>query len=525
MAEKTKIELRKDGIYVVINHDAQNVKSTILRLVKHYQIKDVDFIAIENAIRTKAEEQKISDNTDVTPRNESIEIEVSEDKMTASIRFFEPVFSGSLLTKDEIIADLNANGVRFGIDNDLIENIVRDKEYAVWYHVAFGEPPKHGVDGYIEYFFETKKKTLKPKELEDGSVDYRNIDLFEVAVEDQVLAVSHPQVNGEDGINVLGKAIPANKAKRAPTLPKGKGTRILPDGVTLVSETSGRIFYMDGRVSILPVLEIGGDVDNTTGNIDFIGTVIVKGGVLSGFTINAGANVEIEGPIEGATIKAKGDIMLMKGVQGGGKALIQAGGDINANFVENARLYASGNINANSIMHSSVKCGGVLTLIGRRGLLVGGRIVVGEKISAKTIGSPMSTVTEIEVGVNPDVLDKYKEAVEEIEKYQIDLVKTEKIVDNLSKQDIKQFSDTKKKMLMEAIRAKILYKTKINNTQAKIDNLLSMLNKKNGRVEASDIIYAGVKITINNSVMFVRDDLNFASLYNKDGKVIIGAHS
>lgn len=525
MATKTKIEVKEDGVYVVIDHNSQNVKNDILKLVKLYQIRDVDFIAIETAVRTKAETQKISDNTEITSRNESIDVEVSQDKMTAKIRFSEPIFRGSLLTVDEIVAGLNANNVRFGIDREAIEKLVENKQYNKWYEVAFGEPPVHGKDGYIEYFFETKKKTLKPKELADGSVDYRNLDLFESAVDEQVLAISHPPVNGENGINVLGKAIPANKAKRAPSLPKGKGTAVRPDGVTLIATTSGRIFYMDGRVNILPILEIGGDIDNTTGNIDFMGTVIVKGGVLSGFTINAGANIEIEGPVEGATIIAKGDITLMKGIQGGSKAVIQAGGDINANFVENSELSAHGNINANSILHSKVKCGGELNLLGRRGLLVGGKIIVGEKISAKTIGSPMSTVTDIEVGVNPEVLEEYKLAVSDIEKFRTELEKAEKIVENLSKYDIKKLSDARKKMLMESIRSKILIKTKINNTQAKIEELIDQLNKKNGRIEASDVIYTGVKVTINNAVMYIRDDLSFTCLYNKDGKVTIGAHS
>lgn len=525
MPNKTEINVRENGVFVSINYNSANVKNDILKLIKLYQVQDVDFIAIENAIRTKAEEVKISNNTNIVSKNESVDVQISEDKMEALIRYEEPIFKGAYLTKNDVISSLQNSGVRFGINEDLIQESIDNKEYGKWYKVAFGEPAKNGIDGYIEFFFETEKKSLKPKELEDGSVDYRNIDLFEVAVENKKLAVSHPEVKGIDGINVLGKAVQATKAKRAPAIPKGKGTKILDDGVTLVAETSGRVFYMDGRVSVLPVLEIGGDVDNTTGNIDFIGTVIVKGGVLSGFSINAGANIEIEGPVEGASITAKGDIMLMKGVQGGGKAIINAGGDINANFVENSELIASGNINANSILHSNVKCGGELKLIGKRGLLVGGKIIVGEKISAKTIGSPMATVTELEVGVNPEILEEYRNAVESIEKAQSDYDKTEKIIDILSKQDIKKLSEEKKRVLMESIRSKILLKSKINDTQMKIDSLLAHLNNKNGRIEASDRIYTGVKVTINNAVMYIRDDLTFTCLFNRGGKVAIGTHS
>lgn len=61
---------------------------------------------------------------------------------------------------------------------------------------------------------------MKPKELADGSVDYRNLNLFETAVEGQKLAVAHPAVPGKDGMTVFAKSIPCEKTKRTPSLPK-----------------------------------------------------------------------------------------------------------------------------------------------------------------------------------------------------------------------------------------------------------------------------------------------------------------
>lgn len=519
----TDIEVRNDGVYVLINTESKNVKSDILSAIQRYQVEDVDYIAIDEAIKENKDEQLISENKNLYSRNEDIEIQIAEDKMSASIIFEEPVNSENKLTKDDIVNRLNNKGIRYGIDEDLINNLIEEKDYNVPYLVVKGEKPVEGTDGYLQFLFETDKKSLKPVMREDGSVDYYNLNLFDSAVEGQKLVISHPAIKGKDGINIFGKNCQPQRIKPAPHLPKGKNTVISEDGTTLSAEISGRIFYMDGRVSILPVLEISSNVDASTGNIEFIGSIIIKGSITSGFSVIAGGDVEAEGSVEGATIKAKGNILLMKGVQGGNKAVIEAGGDINANFIESSEITAGGNITAKSIMHSLVRCGGTLELIGKRGLFVGGKAVVGSKIIARVIGSSMSTLTELEVGVDPNKLEQYKQAVKDIEQYTEDFKKTEKIIEILSKNNISDLSNDKKKMLMDSIRSKIVIKSKINAAHTKIETIMPTLHKKNGKVEVSDIIYAGVKVTINNAVMYVRDDLVHCSLYNNSGKVYIGA--
>lgn len=519
----TDIEIREDGVYLLINHNSPNPKDDVLNIIQRYQVKDVDYEAVESALSNKKEEQKISSNLDIASRNESIDIDISSNKMSVSIKFNEPINGGTLLTKSDVITILNNTGIHYGIKEDVIEKLIEKKKYKSYYEVATGDEPIDGIDGYLEFFFETKKKSLKPKLLADGSVDYRNLHLIDIAKEEQILVKSHPSIQGKEGMNVFAKIIQSRHPKPPSALPRGKNTKVLEDGATLVAEISGRLLYMDGRVNILPILEIQGNVDNGTGNVEFIGTIIVKGNVVTGFSITAGADVEVEGSVEGAAITAKGNVILMKGVQGGNKAVIDAGLDITANFVENATITAKGNIIANSIMHSNVRCGGSLELIGKRGLIVGGKIIVGEKITAKIIGSSMSTLTELEVGIDPSILEEYRENVRAIEAYTQDYKKTEKIIEMLSKVNISSLSDDKKRILMDAIRSKIMLKSKINAAQLKVDQQIASLNRKNGKIEANEVIYSGVKVMINNAVMYIRDDLSFVSLYNKEGKVCIGS--
>ncbi len=61
---------------------------------------------------------------------------------------------------------------------------------------------------------------------------------------------------------------------------------------------------------------IQGDVGVETGNINFTGKVIVSGNVMSGYEIISNEDIEINGIVECATLKSKGDITIRQGVQG-----------------------------------------------------------------------------------------------------------------------------------------------------------------------------------------------------------------
>ena len=91
-----------------------------------------------------------------------------------------------------------------------------------------------------------------------------------------------------------------------------------------------------------------------------------------------------------------------------GKGILTSGGDVIARYIENSNVEAKNDIKSEAIMHSNVKCGNKLELSGRKGLLVGGSCKVGKEIIAKVIGSHMATVTDIEVGVDPSLRERFK---------------------------------------------------------------------------------------------------------------------
>ena len=67
---------------------------------------------------------------------------------------------------------------------------------------------------------------------------------------------------------MLGRVIAAKKGKGVPPL-VGRGFDKSVDGLTYTAAIDGKIERHKNRIIILPILEINGDVDVGTGNIDF----------------------------------------------------------------------------------------------------------------------------------------------------------------------------------------------------------------------------------------------------------------
>nr|WP_242856145.1 FapA family protein [Ruminiclostridium josui] len=348
----------------------------------------------------------------VEQKDLKILVTVSPDELKAYITLYN-TGDNSAITKEDIISALESQRVVFGIKEDIIEYLVESPMYNEAFCVAEGIAPQNGKNGMVTYHFNTDVSKT-PTLMEDGRINYRELNLIQSVQEGQVLCSLVPPIKGVEGKTVKGRVLPAVNGKPA-VLPRGKNVAISEDGQTLIATTAGEVEYLDAtKVSVYTNHEVPADVDNSTGNVNFVGSVIIKGNVLSGFSVEAGGNVEVFGVVEGATIKAGGNIILRRGMQGMGKGTLIAGGDIVARYIEYSNIEASNNIQAEAIMHSNVKCGNKLELTGNKGLLVGGTCKVGNIVVAKVIGSHMATTTDVEVGVDPSVRERYKNAREEL---------------------------------------------------------------------------------------------------------------
>lgn len=522
-----ELSFKPDGVYITVYPPlgkGKRVAATdVMEKLSKKQIRNFDRAAIDIAVmKANQTPQKIADPQDEKKIDAAVTVNVAPDKMKATI-FITPPEGGRMLTLQEIMEKLTQNGIVYGINTELINNLSQNPTFNQQILIAEGTAPINGTNGKVEFHFNLHKDTT-PTIMEDGRVNFRELNLIENVNQGQILVTTTEPTAGQAGKNIVGGIISALNGKPA-VLPKGKNVEITEEGNALIASISGQVNYIDGKVSVFSLYEVPADVDNSTGNIYFVGNVIVRGNVLSGFNIEAGGNVEVFGVVEGASIRAGGNIVLRRGMQGLGKGTLLSGGDIVARYIEHSTIQARGDIKAEAIMHSIVKCGNKLELSGKKGLLVGGSAKVGREVVAKMIGSSMATLTEIEVGVDPELRDRYRDAKEEMRVAEIDIKKAEQAIEILGKLDsIGKLPPDKKEIYEKSIRTRMFYTNKLNELREEIIMLEDDLEQEsNGKIVIQNVIYPGSKVAIGTSMLNVRENIQYCTLYRDGADIRVGA--
>ena len=465
------------------------------------------------------------DNELTTPLDENAIISFSDNRTQAYIEFSEPRDGGMPITLEKVRKALEINQVTYGLDNKMIEElIIGNRSYNKQYLIAAGKQPVNGLDGRLEYLFNTGVKNLSPKLNEDGTADYRNLNLIEMAEKGNVLVRAIPPTMGEKGIDVSERALAATDGRPPAKLPRGKNTVFSDDGSELVADATGQIVSVKGTVSISEVLEIKGDIDNSTGNVDFNGSIVIDGNVQSGFRVTAIGNIEIKGSVEGAEVECIGNLVAGKGILGMGKANIKVGGSVYARMIQDAVVEVGGDIASDGIMHCDLKCGGRIELKGKKGVLVGGNTSCKKEIDAYVYGSPLGTHTEINVGLEAGIYESYKNVMADItalKKQFEDISKSLAVMGRVD--NVNAMPEYKKKSYIKSLcDAKEMQET-LKEKQEEALTLKEELDKykHSGKVISQSIVYPGVNIQIGNSVMTMRDEVGKCLFVNEDGRVKI----
>lgn len=522
-----EIKFSGDGVYLTVFPPMDRGKrielNTVMDIITRKRIKNPNREIVDLAVK-KADKLpvRIADAQEEAVVNSAASIMISQDKMKAFVSFTPPE-NGRMLKLEEVLDLLSKSGVIYGINRTNLETIIKYPAYNEMLCVAEGTPPVNGQNGRVEFHFDIKRDA-KPTIMEDGRVDFRELNLIQSVNRGQTLCTVVPPVPGVAGKTVMATDIPAIEGKPA-ALPKGRNVSVSEDGMALVANISGQVSYIEGKVNIFATYEVPADVDNSTGNIYFVGNVIVRGNVLSGFSVEAGGNVEVWGVVEGAVIKAGGDIILRRGMQGMGKGTLISGGDIIARYIEHSNVEARNDIKSEAVMHSNTKCGNKLELSGKKGLLVGGSCKVGKEIIAKVIGSHMATVTDIEVGVDPSLRERYKAIKEELGTIESDLKKAEQAITILKKLEMAgALTPEKQEIMAKSVRTKLFFANKVIELKEELTMLEAKLQQDAyGKIRCYNVIYPGTKVAIGSCLMYVRENLQYCSLYRDGADVRVGA--
>ncbi len=417
-------------------------------------------------------------------------LSVSPDKMEAKLTVFPPCERGRYIEESDIKEILSQNNISFGISNEKIQEVVEESRKGIIVKekiIAKGIPPVNGKDGEVEYLFNADKKA-RPSTREDGSVNFKDINLVESTKKGQELARLIPPTEGTPGKNIFEEEIPCEPGIKVELL-RGPNTELKDDDPSvLVASLTGFVKLKGNVIEVNEGYYVKGDVDYKTGNIAYPKTVIITGDVKSGFSIKAGEDIEVKGTVEDANVESDASILVKLGIIGTGKGIISAKRDITAAFVRNQNIKSRRNVFiAREAIGAKIWAKNSIEVRGKPISIAGGKISARNEIKAYSIGNESGTKTEIEVGTDFTLIEEKQKTEDKIN----DLKNSAKKVDD----NLRKLRHIKRLRKSLQPQEEFLLK-KLENMEEKIEAQLGALEKR------FDVISKKAK-EIGKSIIFV----------------------
>jgi uncharacterized protein (DUF342 family) len=444
----------------------------------------------------------------------SMRVEVAADETRAYVHFVPPRFSGRHMELDDVLDSLRSAGVVAGVKEERIAKYLEDMNYSQPLVAAEGVAPRNGRDAFIDY----KVRITNSIDFSqfDGNIDFKELNLIENVVVGQLLALKVPAEKGVPGRTVLNRVVPARSGKDT-QFRHGEGTILSENGQELTAEKNGQVVMKATKICVEEILVIKGDVDNNTGNIVMLGSVMITGSVLDNFTVKASGNIEVRGTVQKASLEAEGDIIIRQGVNGRDEARIETtGGSVFTKMVHSAKIIADKNvIVAEEILHSRVDGGKMVYCNGKRAQIVGGVIRAGEEINARVIGAESYTKTELHVGMNPKVLQQFSDLQGLLDKTKEESASIEKDLATLQhKKKTGQLPKDQEERYQMYMGRKDKLDKREGEVTLELEELKAYLGmlEQHGKVCVEKTIYPGIEIYIKDQKFKVSDEYTNAKI-------------
>ncbi len=465
----------------------------------------------QKSIQFKLDEILNEETKEVENVQPRVEIEVSKDGMNAYATLF-PSPSGEIPTKNDVMKAIREKGITRGINEEAILSAVKEKCTFKPFLFAQGRHPISSKNATFKLLFPTNG--IRTKRESDGKVDYASMYEIVWCRKGEKLAEKIPAKRGEDGYDVFGKLLPAKEPEDF-DLSKlvGDNTRIVEDSI--VASCDGQPFFDGEKVNVREVFVVNGNVDYGVGNVDFIGSVLVRGDVKEDFKVKSGKDVVIDGVVEGGSVQAKGSIVVKGGIFGKQKGIIRCGQRFKAKFLSDVTIFSNGDVEVDEyIMNSRVISNGNVVVSGK-GWIVGGSVKASKDVIVKVLGSVSKLPTHVSAGVDFE----FSRKEEEIEKDTEILVKKLRNVSELLERFLgflkKSTNEKERAMILSAIkkfqRQKIEIISEIQSLKKELANLETLRHmkrmRKNSKVVVKEKCFEGTRVTIFDETLSIHFDI------------------
>jgi len=446
-------------------------------------------------------------------RDAEARLEIAADKMSATICLV-PACGGQTSAAETLRAALAEAGVSYGLDGNRIAGLAEaGGGEAV---VAQGKLPRHGADAMFEALVPDMRDRT-PRVDAQGTVDFRNLgDIPQVDPGDNLMR-RIPATPVEEGIDVTGQPVLPEPGKDLPFAAQLQGAEVSAgDPNLLVATTRGLPVRLPDGVNVEQVLTVE-NVDMSTGNLAFDGTIHIKGEVHPGMKVTASGDVTVTGLVESAEIEAGGDVQVGGGIIG--KSRVRSGGTVTARFTEGSHVEAGDSIAIEDTAVQADLQAINQVLVGtkqaRRGRIMGGSVRAAMLVRAPIIGSPTSGVTNVLVGVNPVLEAEYQQLLQGMEKKRREEEELEKVIALLKKQP-------ERKAMLE--KAKLTWQHTLQEwacmmpRKDELENQLALV--ENARVEITGGCTGAIHLSIGKKSKDIRRDMEAGVFHLVEGELV-----
>ena len=457
-------------------------------------------------------------------------VDISSDEMLATVTVSPPGVNGAELSIEQLKKLLMDYEVSEPcIELDKITEFVDNPVYNVPFEMAAARKAIDGADAYMDYKFETDNKKHRMKEDEKtGQVNFKELNLIHNVVAGELLAVKIDAQRGQGGKKIKGGYIEARNGKDI-QIPLGKNVKLDADGHSVLAMVDGQVSLDNGKICVEPIVTYDKGINAKTGNVQFVGTVIVNGNVEDGFDIKADGNIEINGSVGNCKLTAGGYIFITQGVMGRNEGILTAGKSIWAKFINSTKVDAGEHVLvSDSIMTSEVTAMKRIILRGKRAQITGGHLFATEEIAAKNFGNEGGTETIMEVGIDPKAKHRQLELqteqnalIKELEDVDLNINTLEQNKRNMRKLPVEK--EEKLTQLTERKNEIIEQSDKINAELEQIAERLREL-KAIGKVKASGTVYPGTTIYVRDIKEAVTTEVKSVTFFYEGGFVKRGKY-
>ena len=424
------------------------------------------------------------------------------------------------LSKNAIYAMLEDNDIEYGIIDENIELLAEKGSEVGEVLIAKGVQLEKGCDGSYDMKWR-KYEPPTPYERTDGTMDFATVDFVDMVKTGQPVAIYTPAVKGVDGRTVTGMVIEEKSGKDLPKL-TGKFLAVRPDGVTYVAKKDGYIIFDENkyRIDIQDVLVINGNINRLYGNVFYDGTVRVNGNVGEGAIISAKGDVIVTGYVQSSYISAGNKVVAIGGINANDSGYICAQGGVYAEYIESSNIFAGEEVQANYILNSNVTAGTEIVVKGSKGVVCGGTLSAGYKVSVQTVGNRSFVKTIVVVGKNASMSERVTAAKSfkaEIERDINTLKKGEEYLRHTVSADQLPANDMYIKLGI-AVQMKEQSLKRVNDDIAEVESWIK--NSDRALVNVFGTAYPNTEININEVIRQLDSNMFNVSFIQTDDVII-----